>query len=134
MIRQARFLISHRLYAVNPDTLTATQVERDGWFYLSGSVEAVWYRRKDAATRACLGSLRLWSHSLTAPVDLTDPAAVLTADLDGRYGGDCHGRWDGERYWGAEAPDVAARHLEVLRPMLTDYPALPSGFEGWWRF
>jgi hypothetical protein len=73
-------------------------------------------------------------------VDLNDPRSVLSADLDGRYGGDCHGRWDGTRYWGAQEPDVIAEHLTVLRPMLDGYaenpkdPPLPAGFDGWWTF
>jgi hypothetical protein len=26
------------------------------------------------------------------------------------------------------------QHLKILRPMLANYPALPDGYDGWWRF
>jgi hypothetical protein len=29
---------------------------------------------------------------------------------------------------------VIAKHLELLRPMLANYPALPGSYDGWWRF
>lgn len=134
MIRSDRFLISQKPYAVDLSTLTATQTPRDGRIALRGDVHAVWYRRKNGVTRANLGTLQLWAHYLREPVDLSDPHAVLSADLDGRYGGDCHGRWDGARYWGAQEPRVQALHLAVLEPMLANYPKLPEGHDGWWRF
>lgn len=59
---------------------------------------------------------------------------MLSADLDGRYGGTCEGRWDGQNYWGAQKPDVIAEHLALLRPMLANYPAAPSSYDCWWRF
>jgi hypothetical protein len=101
---------------------------------VSASIDAVWYRRKDGQTRACLGTLGLWSHNLLEPVDITDPISVLSADLDSRYGGDCMGRWDGTGYWGSERPDVQEQHLAVLRPMLANCPEIPRSYDGWWRF
>lgn len=134
MIREDRFLISRKPFAIDLTTVTGKQHERgDRWSY-SGRAQAVWYRRKDGTTRACLGSLMLFSHYLPKPIDVDDPLAVLSADLDGRYGGDCEGRWDGERYWGAQEPDVQEQHLAILRPMLANYPAAPEGFDGWWTF
>ncbi|MDJ0342233.1 hypothetical protein QMK19_03405 [Streptomyces sp. H10-C2] len=134
MIRETRFLISHKSFAVDLSTLTGEQHERGDRIAYSGHVSAVWFRRKDGTTRACLGTLKLWSHYLPAPLDLTDPRAVLAADMDGRYGGDCHGRWDGERYWGAQEPFTMALHLTLLEPMLDNYPAIPEDHDGWWRF
>jgi hypothetical protein len=133
--REEKFVMSHKPFAVDLATF------RDGELYEHGSrfsvharIDAVWYRRKDGETRACLGSLGLWSQCLREPVDPLDPAAVLSADLDSRYGGDCHGRWDGIGYWGAEDLDVQAQHLALLRPMLENFPQVPAGFDGWWTF
>lgn len=134
MIRDDRFLISRKAFAIDLSNLTGSQHPRGDRYAYSGSVHAVWFRRKDGVTRACLGSLGLWSHYLREPIDLTDPLNVLKADLDGRYGGDCHGRWDGEGYWGAEKPFERDLHLTLLEPMLANYPAIPDGYDGWWRF
>ncbi|WP_405888858.1 hypothetical protein OG762_36905 [Streptomyces sp. NBC_01136] len=134
MIREDRFLISRKPFAVDLATLTGSQHERGDLIAFSGSVNALWFRRQGGVSRACIGSLKLWSHYLPEPLNLDDPQAVLSADLDGRYGGDCEGRWDGTGYWGTEVPDVQARHLAILRPMLANYPALPSGYDGWWTF
>ena len=134
MIRDTTFRISHRPYAIDLTTVTGDQHPRGDQYAFSGTANAVWYRRKDGRTRACLGTLMLWSHYLPAPLDLADPHAVLSADLDGRYGGTADGRWDGERYWGAQKPEVIEQHLAILRPMLAAYPACPDGYDGWWRF
>ncbi|MEU2426961.1 hypothetical protein ABZ619_39115 [Streptomyces sp. NPDC007851] len=134
MNRDTQFLISRKQFAVDLSTLTGDQHERGDLFAYSGSVNAVWYRRQGGVTRACIGSLDLWSHYLPRLLDLDDPNDVLTANLDGRYGGDCHGRWDGERYWGAQEPAVMEQHLAVLRPMLDRYPLIPDGYDGWWTY
>lgn len=134
MIREDRFLISRKPFAIDLDTLTGSQAGGIDRVTFNGSVNALWFRRQSGVTRACLGTLKLWSHYLPEPLDLDDPVAVLSGDLDGRYGGDCHGRWDGERYWGAQEPHVQALHLTVLEPMLANYPALPPSHDGWWTF
>jgi hypothetical protein len=134
LIQSDRFLISHKAYAIDLSTVTGGQHERCDRIVFSGTARAVWFRRQRGVIRACLGSLMLFSHYLYTPLDLTDPRAVLSADLDGRYGGDCDGRWDGERYWGAQEPDTIEQHLAVLRPMLAEYPAVPADYDGWWRF
>lgn len=134
MRRETRFLISRKPFAIDLNTITGEQHPRGDRFAFSGSVNALWFRRQSGITRACLGSLKLWAHYLTAPLDLDDPHAVLSADLDGRYGGDCEGRWDGERYWGAQEPDVIEEHLALLRPMLNHFPNVPPGHDGWWTF
>lgn len=134
MIRSDKFLISQKPFAIDLSTVTGEQREHGDRLSYRGTANALWFRRQAGVTRACLGSLMLFSHNLPAPLDLADPRAVLSADLDGRYGGDCHGRWDGQRYWGAQEPHVQALHLTVLEPMLANYPNLPAGHDGWWRF
>lgn len=134
MIRSDRFLISQKPYAVDLSTLTGEQQPRGDLIAFSGSINALWFRRKDGVTRACTGTLGLFSHFLSAPLDLDDPHAILAAKLDGRYGGTTRGRWDGDGYWGAENPETVAADLAILRPMLANYPNLPPGHSGWWRF
>jgi hypothetical protein len=134
VIRKDRFLISDKPFAIDLATVTADQQHNGHRWTLHGRADALWFRRQDGITRACIGTLGLWSQHLTGSVDLADPHAILRADLDGRYGGDCHGRWDGERYWGAQEPEVMEQHLSVLRPMLANYPELPDGYDGWWTF
>jgi hypothetical protein len=134
MIREDHFLISRKPFAIDLATVTGSQQPRGDLTAFSGSANALWLRRKDGVTRACIGSLGLWSHYLPAPLDLDDPHAVLSAALDGRYGGTCEGRWDGERYWGAQKPEVMEQHLAILKPMLAYYPALPDSYDRWWRF
>ncbi|MEU3432321.1 hypothetical protein [Streptomyces sp. NPDC006863] len=134
MRRTDRFLISQKPYAIALDTITGNQHPRGDLHAFSGRATAVWYRRKQGITRACIGEVKLWSHYLPRPLNLDDPHDVLTADLDGRYGGDCHGRWDGERYWGAQEPETMQTHLAILRPMLVADPIIPTGFDGWWTF
>jgi hypothetical protein len=134
MIREDHFLISRKPFAIDLATVTGSQQPRGDLTAFSGSANALWFRRKDGVTRACIGSLGLWSHYLPAPLDLDDPHAILAADLDGRYGGDCHGRWDGTSHWGNVTLEQQAQHLAILRPMLANNPEIPDGYDGWWRF
>lgn len=122
MIREERFLISRRPYAVDLSSLAVDS-------YGKATVAAVWFRRRRGVTVACIGEL--WNFPRLTPKDARE---FLVSHTDGRYGGDCHGRWDGTRYWGAQEPGVAAAHLSLLRPMLDGYPSVPAGYDGWWRF
>lgn len=93
------------------------------------SVPAVWFRRKNRLTAACVGYL----HDLQREAP-TDVGEFLARYQDGRYGGVCEGRWDGTRYWGAQEPEVIEAHLQLLRPMLMAYPEVPVSYDGWWVF
>jgi hypothetical protein len=127
MIRETTFAVSRRLYAVD---MTLLRPVSDGHVVAHQyEVTAVWFRRKNRVTAACVG--RLWDFQNPPPADVLE---FLTRLTDGRYGGDCDGRWDGARYWGAQEPDVIEAHLELLRPMLVNFPAIPAPFDGWWRF
>lgn len=129
MIRETRFLISRRPYAVDLATLRITERHGQAGPYYGCRIGAVWFRRRNGATVACTGTL--WGSQRERPADAT---AFLTHHDDGRYGGDCDGRWDGERYWGMQRPNMIQKHLDLLRPMLDAYPAIPDGYDGWWRF
>ena len=132
MRREDRFVMSHRPYAVDLSSLRIEVCEPFGAMtepHYWGYINAVWFRRRNSVTAACIGELR----------DLQDvrPASgreFVERYTDGRYGGDCWGRWDGERYWGAQEPEVIAEHLDLLRPMLANYPQIPAGHDGWWTF
>lgn len=127
MRREDRFVMSHKPFAVDLSSLR----EERGFFY----VDAVWFRRRRNITVACVGNL----HTIQRPAPSTAREFLERYD-DGRYGGHCEGRWDGHGYWGTENPAVAARHQELLRPMLDGYsgnpknPVPPTGFDGWWTF
>lgn len=132
MIREDRFLISRKPYAVDLSSLRGTRTDtpqcRNPYYY-SGRIDAVWFRRRRGVTVACIGTL--WDSQYPQPADALQFIAQHT---DGRYGGDCEGRWDGESYWGNVPLAVQEEHLAVLRPMLDAYPAVPAGYDGWWRF
>jgi hypothetical protein len=122
MIREDRFLISRKQFAVDLSTLTT---DNDHTAYLT----AAWYRRRRGVTVACIG--HLWDIQNPLP---KDAAEFLQRHTDGRHGGTCHGRWDGESYWGTGTLTDQEQHLAILRPMLANYPAIPPGHDGWWRF
>ncbi|MFI7278547.1 hypothetical protein [Streptomyces sp. NPDC049879] len=129
MIRTQQFRISRRPYAVDLDGLTLEQRSGPAGPYW-GRIPAVWFRRRTGGvTVACLGYL--WALQTVRPETATE---FLVAHTDGRYGGDCEGRWDGQLYWGAQEPETAARHLAFLRPMLDAFPVVPDGYDGWWSF
>ena len=132
MIRETKFLISRRPYAVDLDSLRVqeTHTRQDGSPYYVARIDAVWYRRKQGVTTAHIGTL--WDFQDGEPT--SDPAEFLARHDDGRYGGDCDGRWDGEGYWGAQRPETIDAHLAILRPMLANFPAIPDGYEGWFSF
>jgi len=121
MRREERFILSHRPYAVDLSSLRV-----DGTY---ARVDAVWFRRRQRVTVACIGYL--WDYQRPVPHIAME---FLDRHDDGRYGGKCEGRWDGERYWGAQDPDVIERHLAILRPMLANFPTIPDGYDGWWTF
>jgi hypothetical protein len=129
VIRTDKFLISKRLYAVDPDTLTIEARHYDHGTTYDGRIRAVWFRRKNGVTAACIGSLWDYQHTFAQTVD-----QWLTQHEDGRYGGDCHGRWDGESYWGNVTRAEYEQHMKVLEPMLANYPNIPPDYDGWWKF
>jgi hypothetical protein len=129
MIREDRFLISRKPYAVDLASLRRTEGQPGNtWAWYT--VDAVWFRRRNGITIACIGDL----HTIIDDPAPSDAAEFLERYTDGRYGGDCHGRWDGIGYWGNVSLDVQRQHLTVLQPMLAAYPAIPPGYDGWWTF
>lgn len=130
MIRDDRFLISRRSYAVDMTSLTGTLDTSGAAPVYRGYVNAVWFRRHKGRINACVG--QLWDFQLSEPTDAEQFLARLT---DGRSGGRCHGRWNGTSYWSEDGrSEEKDAHLAVLRPMLAHYASPPDGYDGWWRF
>lgn len=138
MIKMSKFLISKNPYAVDLGSFKAVW-HKTQWAgepppgspegVWRCTVQAVWFRRRRGETVASIGTL--WKSFTDAPVTALE---FLERHVDGRYGGNAVGRWDGDSYWGNVTLDVQQRHLEILRPMLENYPAAPAGYDGWWRF
>ncbi|MEU9865512.1 hypothetical protein AB0D99_32050 [Streptomyces sp. NPDC047971] len=130
MHRTDRFLISQKPYAIDLNSLRTTRRDgANGHHFWDGRIDGAWFRRRQGVTVACVGTL--WDFQEQQP---TSGREFVERHTDGRYGGDCDGRWDGERYWGAQHPTTIEEHLALLRPMLAAYPALPDGYDGWWTF
>ena len=132
MIREDRFLISRKPYAVDLTSLRGSRTDTPkgrNEYYFGGRIDAVWFRRRQGVTVACIGEL--WDLQHPEPADAVQ---FLEQHADGRHGGDCHGRWDGDSYWGNVTLAQQEQHLTILRPMLANYPALPPSFDGWWTF
>lgn len=132
MIREDKFLISRKPFAVDLSTLRGSRTDTPQGrnpYYFSGRIGAVWFRRRKGVTVACIGEL--WDLQHPEPATARQ---FLEQHEDGRYGGDTHGRWDGDSYWGNVTLAEQNRHLAILQPMLANYPAIPDGYDGWWTF
>lgn len=126
-MQKAPFAISgKRRYAVDLGSLV---LETSTSGLTHAAIRAVWFRRKDRTTAACIGTL--WNSFRAAPAGVAD---FLARSTDGRYGATCGGRWDSTRYWGAQEPGTIEAHLQLLRPMLNAYPEIPAGFDGWYIY
>lgn len=127
MIRETRFVLSHRPYAVDLGSLRVREI---GEGYTTATVDAVWFRRRRGETVSVFG--HLWDHQ--------SPPAVSAHEFldrldDGRYGGRALARWDGETLWAPETPfDVARQRQIMLQAALDEFPQVPAGFDGWWTF
>lgn len=127
MIREDRFVLSRRTYAVDLDSLRVTEI---GEGYTTATVNAIWFRRRRGETVAVYG--HLWDHQ--NPPSLS-AAEFLARHDDGRYGGRALARWDGSALWAPETPFEEAAHRQAtLQRTLTDYPDVPAGYDGWWSF
>jgi hypothetical protein len=127
VIREDKFLISHAPYAVDLLSLEIASRRDSGWH--SGTVRAVWFRRKSGVLTSHIGTL--WDSQKPEPFDAEE---FLERHEDGRYGGNCVARWDGESFWGNVTMLQQMKYMDVLVPMLENYPAVPHGFDGWWTF
>lgn len=141
MIREDEFRISRRPYAVDLASYRVkTRVFDDDRplelrTFHGVRIDAVWFRRRSGFTVAVLG--QVWGSVRGDEVSDTPTVAQALENLtDGRYGGSWEGRWDGDSYASEspQSPEEQARILAILQPMLDGYPALPPGYDGWWRY
>lgn len=131
MYREDKFVMSHRGYAVDLASFRIDEI-RTGWKgeYACATVNAVWFRRKYGVNQAVAGEL--WDSQWTIPQNAVQ---FLEQHEDGRYGGRPFARWDGASFWCAgQDPEENDRYLKLLKPMLVNFPAIPPGRDGWWRF
>lgn len=131
MIREDRFKISQRPYAVDLSSLAVGPVEQGAdRLYCYAAMRAVWFRRRRGVTCVSIGELR---DSQAPPADAVE---FLRSYGDGCYGGRCAARWDGRAYWSEHpgTPEAMQTNMAILRPALEGYPNVPDGFDGWWRF
>lgn len=123
MIREDKYVHSHRPYAVKLDSLNISDRS-------CHTVEAIWFRGRVAEPIAVYGAL--WDVQSEAPTDVHD---FLRRHDDGRYGGNAYTRWDGTSLW---APNTefytAIERQRLLQVALDNYPNVPEGFDGWWTF
>lgn len=130
MIREEKHLISHAPYAVDLGSLSKQTYYGQIQNHYRYTMKAAWFRRRNGLTVACLGYL-----NTSQDMETADVAEILARFTDGRYGGDCKARWDGDNLWAPESTwDQMKEYEEFLRPMLANYPEVPPGFDGWWTF
>jgi hypothetical protein len=141
MKREDKYLSSHAPYAVDPESFSvvekwATYTNPDGSSrrgetpHYSMTIGAVWFRRKAGVLTAHLGTL--WDSELARPADWL---SWLESFTDGRYGGRCETRYDGNNLWSPETdwPEMQERQV-FLQEMLDDFPQIPARHVGWWTF
>lgn len=154
MILQSRFLPSKALYAVALSGLTRYTLPRQKRVEIDSvyrwvdtddpavpqlyryEIPCVWYRRRKGTDTANIGLLWDISSLCYAEHDPSSAARFLENCTDGRYGADCHTRWDGEHLWcfPSITYEQQQEDLVLLRWMLDHYPEIPPGFSGWWSF
>lgn len=135
MIHEDAFRISKSPYAIKLDSLVISSSGDPAQAQVVShriEIDAVWFRRRSGITRAVIGTL--WDYQTgTRPTGVYD---ALGRHVDGRYGGAWIARWDGTAYVSEnpQPPELVETHMAILRPMLDNYPAVPEGYQGWWRF
>jgi hypothetical protein len=135
VIREEKFLVSHAPYAVKPETISINSYElgssRPGVHMYSGTIEAIWFRRKSGVLSAHYGCLH-GHFGENEPDGFLDFMAKCD---DGRYGGNCWARWDGTYFWAPETIwEVQVIRQAELAKVLASYGEVPDGFNGWWTY
>lgn len=111
---------------------------------VTGSVDAVWFKRQNGVTVCCTGVLtdtyNLERNNLVEG-SITEAAVkdVFVNQFDGRYGGNTEARWDGENLWAPGLPMKEmmsfASVMDVLLKTFNDsntYRQVPAGYVGWY--
>lgn len=132
MIREDKFVFSHRPYAVDLGSLhitTHTSVYRPDFYQCT--VQALWFRGRKNAPVSVAGSLS----TLVDEIPRDGLHAMEQMD-DGRSGGAAVARWDGSNLWAPMMSFVEANeYLDILRDMLDAFPDEPGApYDCWWRY
>ncbi|MBB3752471.1 hypothetical protein FHT44_004983 [Mycolicibacterium sp. BK634] len=119
LTRRDKFAASQSPYALDPNTFDVS--ERG-----LSSVTAIWAGRKNGRTTASFGTL-VGEHNKHASFE------EFVAKVDMRYGGTYEGKWDG-RTLITESALPELRRLELINLLdgvLSRFPLVPEGYEGW---
>ena len=141
------FLASKKVYALDPQGITFVErknVDSAGTAYTMRSyqIPAVWFSRRSNGRKAAFFGV-LWDSERTNDADgvpaVWDLDAFIANCDTGHYGGTPFGCWDGQAAWWGDAAysnDYAKQQekLPFLQEMLEAYPAIPAGYEGWFKF
>lgn len=132
-IDPANFKPSTRLYAIDTSGFDYTDVSNPIIHIVplyKIELECVWFRLKSGIISAHIG--RLWDYCQTIPKSTEDFLASIDTK---RYGANCRTRWERIRgVWSIEDRVTYEEDLKILIPMLDNYPQIPDGFDGWWKF
>jgi hypothetical protein len=137
MIRQQdTFSISEFFYALNLEGIT-TNVNRPKDVQASTYVDvpALWFKRKSRIDTVVKGSIGGYVRG-----EVYDPIEAFEAlieQMDGRYGGYAHYRWDGTYMWAPEKTwdDVVSVQSELATHLiahLENWNDVPAGYAGWY--
>ncbi len=131
MIRtERRLVVSRPAYAFDPSTWHSN--EHGQWF-----VDAVWFKRKHGVLVATMGVYHPFVQPFRdQPTDGRYESWIGAAN-DNRYGGDHVASWDGDALLCSDpriTPEASAARIAFLDVMLTGFPNVPPGFDGWYIF
>jgi hypothetical protein len=145
-----QFAASKKLYALDETTFKIASENdyvsrKDGktYTYFRQTVDAVWFsrRRSSGKTAVFFGTISNGStNEIHSDKDTGQPLTYVEflARADGRAGGNPAGCWDGSGTWWDKdyARDFEAQQdiLPFLKDMLANYPQIPLGYNGWYRF
>lgn len=127
MIRQRdKFSAAEFFYAIDFSTI---QIQPGYENHGTGTVDAIWFKKKNGVIAACYGTLRA---SGTAARPLHNEADFMF-HYDGRYGGNTMYKWDGTEMWGSNNNflELVEAH-KFLDPIRNGFPNIPDGYTGWY--
>jgi hypothetical protein len=115
ILRKHNFNFSEYFYAIDLNSLKPTYANR-------AEMKAVWFKKTRGQLAVCIGTLSSSGKTVEE----------FFANHDGRYGGNTEYKWNGKEMWSSNNYflELVAAH-KILDPMLTSFPNVPTGYEGW---
>lgn len=144
LIPAPKFLKSKKLYAIDPASFEVTSNQthpsdptKVGDVMHRYSMQAVWFGKRSNGLLAAFSG-ELWDFSSSRDGGPWNVDDFIQNVKTARYGATPLGCWDGYgAWWSKPAADDYALQQEVLpfyQNMLANYPAIPSGYHGWFSF